>query len=306
MTPKAYLHSAAYRTGEISLRICDIDGYQATLKSLKVPFAHELGPARFCVTEDVYQLVRESTAETVRACGLGAGAIDYVVFCSSHFAHAFNHRNRGLAAALLSNDIMPRAARGVCGLGCVDVLAGIEVALNALTLKAATHVLVIGLEAFRESLSSRILDYAVISDAVVSFMVSGAPRPSATLEIVDLQSLTLLPRVGSGINLKDAKAYGQTITAALESAKLQREGVVKVFGSNTFRLVKKSREGSMGFAERQMYLENIDRVGHCLACDPIVNLIDYGVGRDSGHYLLFAEAEGHASAVLLAGVAASC
>jgi len=50
-----------------------------------------------------------------------------------------------------------------------------------------------------------------------------------------------------------------------------------------------------------MYLESIERAGHCMSCDSIVNLVDYGGSEEPAHYILFAEADGHSSAVLLRG-----
>jgi 3-oxoacyl-[acyl-carrier-protein] synthase-3 len=305
MKENIYLHSSVYRLGETRLHISDIDAYEARLKRLKIPLAPEVGLGNFCVTEDVYRLVQEAAAETVSLSGYQPSEIDSVVFCSSHFSHPFPRRNKGLASALLSNEIAPRSIRGICGLGCTDVLCGIDTAINTLELRSATKVLVIGLEAFTEQqLSARLLDYAIISDAVVTFIVSRSPGNSPLsrpLKIAASESIAILSNVGKGMNINDAKVYGRTASATLESAKLQSDDVKKVFGSNTFLLVKKARESSAGFSPEQMYLENVERLGHCLACDPIVNMIDYCVSGDPSNYILFAEAEGYASAVLLTG-----
>lgn len=300
-----YLHSAAYRLGERRVRISDMERYEVLLRKLKIPMSTEIGLTHYCATSNIYRLVEDSIAETIDRSGVAATDIDHVVVCSSHFADAFLHRNRGLASALTNNGVFPKKVRGVSGTGCADVLCGIEMAAEMLS-ATAENVLLIGLEAFPGESPSRLLDFAVISDAVVSLIVSNSPGNSAlsgTYKIQVSESVSFVPKIGSDMTVSDAKTYGATLTSALAAAQWPLTTLTKVFASNTFRLVKKARETAIGFSEAQMYLSNVERIGHCLACDAIVNLIDYGGSNDPAHYALYAEAEGHAAAILLTGVA---
>lgn len=299
-----YLHSVAYRLGEIRSHISEMAGHKMLLKSAGIPLMPELGLGYFHETRDIYQLVKDSVAETVLRSGIAAQNIDHVIVCSSHFSEPFDFRNRGLAVALTSNCISPRRLRGVCGVGCADVLCGLEIAAEMLDSASAKNVLVVGSEALhKDEPSARILDYAIISDAVATFIVSNSPGSSVNslpYRILSQESMSMLSMIGKGMRVSDAKSYVLAVKSALVNAGVSLASVRKVFSSNTFRLVKKNREIAAGFSERQMYLENIERIGHCLACDPIINLVDYCGGADGSNYVLFAEAEGHSSAVVLA------
>jgi 3-oxoacyl-[acyl-carrier-protein] synthase-3 len=153
-----------------------------------------------------------------------------------------------------------------------------------------------------EQLTSRLLAYALISDAAVSFLMKASPRASdldESLRIVGVKSITMISRIGSGMNIRDGKEYGRATANVLDTAAVPKSEVTKLFANNTFVPVKLYRESSAGFSRQQMYLDNVERVGHCLACDPILNLVDFDQGRRRVCYILAAEAEGHASAVLL-------
>jgi 3-oxoacyl-[acyl-carrier-protein] synthase-3 len=306
MAGRKYLHSPACRLGEGRLHYSEIREYQSRMGQIGLPEVPELGLGYVHETNNVYRLVEESIAETLALCGYPAGQIDQVMFCSSHFGEAFVERNQALASVLRNNQLSPRGMRGVSGTGCADVLAGIELACTLIDVGAARAVLVVGMEAWgRPERSTRILDYALISDAVVSFIVSSSPEPlaprAAPLEILACDSITMIEEVGAGMRLGASGAYGASVSAVLGRAEIPQGRVTKIFGNNIFRPAKRYREMRAGFCQEQMYLENVERVGHCMACDSILNLIAHGARATPGHYVLHAEAEGHASAILLAG-----
>jgi 3-oxoacyl-[acyl-carrier-protein] synthase-3 len=302
---RKYLHSPACKLGERRLHYSEIQEYRARMVEIRLPEVAELGLGYVHETNDVYRLVEESIAQTLAVSGCPAGTIDQVMFCSSHFAHAFVERNRALAAVLRNNQLSPQAVRGVSGTGCADVLSGIELACTLIDVGAARAVLVVGMEAWgRADRSSRIVDYALISDAVVSVIVSDS-RPHCgyrgpQLEILACKSVAMIEEVGAGMRLGAAATYGASVSAVLRMAAVSQSRVTKIFGNNIFRPAKRYREMRAGFCLEQMYLENVERLGHCMACDSILNLIAHDVRTAAGHYVLYAEAEGHASAILLA------
>lgn len=257
----------------------------------------------FWTTGDIYRLIESSIAETLARSGTPADRVDYVVVSSSHFYDTFARRNRGLAAVLGNNGIAPRNLLAVTGTGCADVLRSIELARNLLELDEAHTVLLIGMEAFPDQQpASRLLDYALISDAAVTFLMTSVPPDHDSrdsLRVNAIKSMAMLPQVGSGMKIHTGNQYSSAVQAALEAAAIRATEVTRIFGNNTFMPVKIYRETTAGFSRQQMYLDNVERVGHCLACDPVLNLADFLQSGNLGHYLLAAEAEGHASAVLL-------
>jgi len=306
MEVRKFLHSASYRLGERVFNVSDIPEYDTRLRQLGalVESPADLGNIR--ATSDVYTLAQQSIAETLESAAIPPDAIDRVVVCSSHFADRFSHRNRRLSAALVSSRLKPKNLIGICGAGCADLLRGIESACNALDLSAAENVLVIGLDALPDGEPhARIRDYSLISDAAVSFIVgrsAGESSLSRPYRVIGHESTTELSKIGSPMVVSDAKDYARSGATLLERAGLRREDVRKLFGNNIFRSLKKARESAAGFTDAQMYLENVERTGHCLACDTIINLVDFGGNNDCAHYLLLAEAEGHSGALLLTGI----
>ena len=298
-----YIYGIAYRIGENRFHISDIVGYENRLRRAKIPVGPGMGQGYFWTTRCIYRLVEVAIADTLLLSGAPAEIIDHVIICSSHFADPFDQRNREFAAALTANHIHPQGLQGVCGTGCTDVLRGIELACNLLELHSAATILIVGMEASADDrLTSRLLDYALVSDAVVSFLVSSLPASSdhrESLRVMAFKSIAMISRIGSGMSIRDGKEYGRATAAVLESAALPRRAVTKLLGNNTFVPVKFYRETGAGFSKEQLYLDNVERVGHCLACDPILNLVDFDQCYGPGNYILAAEAEGHASAVLL-------
>lgn len=300
-----YLHSASYRTGENRFHISEIEGYEGRLKSMGVPVSSKLGLGYICVSADIYGLLSDTIADTIQRSGIGAAAIDSVIVCSSHFADPFSYRNRRLASALSSNRISPQSLRGVCGMGCVDLICGIEVAAIMLDAGIAKNILMIGMESSPDlEPVSRLRNYALISDAVVSFVIGCSPgrsNGSRSYTLRASKSVTIISRIGTGMNMSDAKVYARNAVDSLASEGLHIRDATKVFGSNVFQVVKLARESYAGISESQMYLKNVERIGHCLSCDSIINLVDYDKDGRASKLVLLAEAEGHVGVVFLGG-----
>ena len=304
MAKSKYLSGAVYRLGENRVRITDVVGYEERLAKLKIALGQrELENCCFFTTGNVYQLVYSAIAETIRISGMSPRVVDCIVICSSHFSDSFNFRNRNLATAIIKNGLSPRLIQGVSGAGCVDLVRGIEMACSYLELERYQNILIVGVESLCEaSHVDRIVEYACISDSAVSCVVStslGESSISKPLRIVAEVNETLWPRVGGGMPINETSAYAQCIFDALNAGAVGLSRVAKVFGNNIFSPIKKARETCAGIRKEQMYFENARRVGHCLSCDTIMNLVDYGIGGGGEYFVLFAEAEGHSGAILL-------
>ncbi|WP_050514403.1 hypothetical protein [Streptomyces rimosus] len=77
-------------------------------------------------------------------------------------------------------------------------------------------------------------------------------------------------------------------------------GTGAVLPSNLARDALRTFLGEAGIADRQMYLDNVPRIAHCLGSDPLINLADRTAGgAEPSPVVLLGTSAAHAAAVLL-------
>jgi 3-oxoacyl-[acyl-carrier-protein] synthase-3 len=305
---KKYLRGAAYALGEERRSYTDIVGFERAAQARKLPILPEiLGFGAFSVTRDVYQCASISVGKSLALAKLTPSSIDQVIFCSSSFKErTFSERNVKVGKLLKNWDIAPQRISGVSGSGCTDVLSSIDIACATLDLRSAHNVLIVAVEAFSvENDSERVLSHALISDAAVSMVVSDRSEHASTApewEIMGCEIASDVGEIGGGMSITQSSPNRDFIRNAVERAGSKQTEIAKIFGNNVYLPIKTGREGVVGFSRSQMYLENVRRTGHCLGCDSIINLVDFGRGEAGSRYVLYAEAEGHRGcATLLRG-----
>lgn len=300
-----YLRGPAYALGETERHYKEVEGLQAASKARQVPFLPEMmGFGSFRVTQDIYERATVAARASIAAAGLAPSAIDQVIFCSSAFKErTFRERNIKVGKLLRECGVTPARINGISGGGCTDLLASMDIACRLLDLGAIHNALIIDIETFlAETDSDRLLGHALISDAAVALLVSDSPGPASgppQYEILAHGITSDVSEIGSGMSITNSSPNRTFIKTLLEDAGKSSGEITKLFGNNVYLPIKCGREGIVGFTRAQMYLENVTRTGHCLGCDTIVNLVDFGPGQAGNHYVLYSEAEGHAACVAL-------
>jgi 3-oxoacyl-[acyl-carrier-protein] synthase-3 len=302
---KKYLSGLAYSLGEERRDYTDIDEFDAAAEAAGLPNLPDvMGFGSFFVTRDVYQCASTAIGKSIAQTNIPPDAIDQVVFCSSAFKErTFSDRNVKIGRVLRNWDIKPKRISGVSGTGCADVLSAIDIACAMLDRGSANNVLVVGVEAFLAgSDRERVMSHALISDAAISFLVShasGGASDPARFEIIATEIASDVGEIGGGMSITPSSPDRSFIRNALQKSNTEQSDIDKVFGNNIYLPIKTSREGIVGFSAAQLYLENVERTGHCLGCDSIINLVDFGAAAAGGRYVLYAEAEGHRGCVAL-------
>lgn len=302
MTKKKYLKGLAYVLGTRERRYRSIEGISDILRANQLPLLPDLlGLGSFFVTEDPFEEATAAVGRTLAAAGLAPNSIEHVIVCSSDSTDRFSERNRKSASLLHKSQIAPIVTRGVTGTGCVNLISAIDLASAAVDLGNAKNVLVVAVEGAVFSDAGRVLNYALLSDAAVSFVVSDADSSSDPnlFEILATRVESCMSEVGRGMSITKTSPDREFVKRTLEVAGSTMDRVSKVFGNNIFLPMKTGREGLIGFNRSQMYLENVSRKGHCLGCDSVINLLDHGVSEPGAEHVLYAEAEGHFGCVVL-------
>jgi 3-oxoacyl-[acyl-carrier-protein] synthase-3 len=78
--------------------------------------------------------------------------------------------------------------------------------------------------------------------------------------------------------------------------------------TNIFKPIIVMKEMQAGFTPNQLFTDNVARVGHCFAADPLINLIDRAAAghlADDRHYILASSVPGLRIGALLRKVAGS-
>lgn len=88
----------------------------------------------------------------------------------------------------------------------------------------------------------------------------------------------------------------------LEPLGMKLGDVAGLMHANLYKPLVVMKERQAGFSAGQLYLDNITRVGHCYAADPLINLVDRaesGQVQADRHYMLAASVPGQRIGVLL-------
>jgi hypothetical protein len=296
-----YLTGPAYVLGEEERKMSDLSGLDALLGERGLPRLPKLlGCGSYFVTQEPYRLVEASLGASLAAAGLEGSAADAVFVSSSNLPDVFADFNRNLGAVLSRHRMGPMDVRAITGNGCVALLSALDLALSAVRCRRYRCVVVVNLECLRVTDDRRrLLSYAMLTDSAASVVVTS--RPATTFFAARGNSLcSNAQQMVEGIRADDAAFGASVIATALDRAALRQADVTRVLANNTFLPIKKHRERELGFEKTQLYLENTRRFGHSLAADPLINWVDcMTLEPTASDHLLYAEAEGHSSALVL-------
>jgi len=296
-----WLSGPAYRLGGARVACTDLPGLAEALADRKLPDDPDmLGLGAFHRIETLYDDIAHATGRSVAKAGLAGGDIDGVIFTSSRFHDDASAQNKGYARALIANDIAPKTLMCLSGTGCVSVVTGIALARALIADKGLANVLVVNIDFLEEPDDlRRLCPHAFLSDAVALVVVSPAPRGDRALRVTAIAEKTDVVKMRDGVQIRDFALGRDVVAGCLGDAGQTVAGLDKLLSNNIFRPLKKIKEDALGFAERQMFLENIVPNGHCYASDLLINLSDYLDGvAEPGGVLLYSEADGHTGCVL--------
>lgn len=302
---RKFLRGAAYALGEAQRSYSDIPEFEKAAAAAGLPnLPSVMGFGSYFATRDVYGCASASVGQSIASSGVAPEAVDVVVFCSSAFKErTFSERNLRIGELLRRWNVAPRRIVGVSGAGCTDLLSALDLACALLDRGDAHTILIVAVEAFEPKHDrERVMSHALISDAAASLVLSDRRAPGAAspdFEIVAREIASDVAEIGGGMSITPSSPNRNFIRNALKTADSAQTSVRKVFGNNVYLPIKSGREGIVGFANSQLYLDNVARTGHCLGCDSIINLVDFGPVEGGDLFVLYAEAEGHRGCIAL-------
>jgi 3-oxoacyl-[acyl-carrier-protein] synthase-3 len=183
---------------------------------------------------------------------------------------------------------------------CTNLLAGLQVADALVRSGRHRRVLVITTDRVQDE-TTRMDKFALFSDGAASCLVTGADPGAEGFDLLACATANRAAELDWSNEINPALA-SQVNEQLLKPFDLTLAEVSGLMHTNVYKPVVYLKEMQAGFTAAQLYLDNITRIGHCFAADPLVNLVDRGSAghlRDGDHYLLAASVPGSRAGVLL-------
>jgi 3-oxoacyl-[acyl-carrier-protein] synthase III len=299
--PLAYLRGVSYELGEQEVGYADIPG----LPELAAKYGLAPSPGLWgwgsvrATSRDLADLAAACGRATLRAAGTPAGSVDALVLCSTRVPVPADNHGIFLARVLDGAGLGDIPCYGQTLNRCLNLLTALDVA-RALVL-SGRHGRVLVITADAVAGGTPMSQFALYSDAAAGCLLAADPGPQGCYEILGCASAqdTTAMDPASQISSDLAREVNDRL---LEPPGLKLGDVAALAHLNLFRPLLVMKERQAGFSEDQLYLDNIQRTGHCFAADPLINLADLAArGRvGQGHYcLLAASVPGCRAGVLL-------
>jgi len=242
----------------------------------------------------------ESGSATLRAAAADPASVDALVLCCSDVSAQARMHGRFVGTILTGIGLGDVPFYGLNLNRCVNLLAALDVARAFVASGRYRRVLVVTTDRVVDE-DERMLPYALLSDGAASCVVTADGEGPDRYELLscasaqDTRSLDWSGEISSDL----ARQVNDALLAPLE---LTLADVSALMHANIFKPLVVMKERQAGFTREQIYTDNIGRVGHCFAADPLINLVDriaLGHVQPDRHYLLASSVPGSRMGVLL-------
>src|SRR4051812_9918849 len=217
------------------------------------------------------ELAVDSGAATLRAAGLDPGEVDALMLCSTGIPGASEGHGRFVENVLTGIGLGDIPFYGQTLNRCVNLLAALDVARAFVASGRYRRILVITTDRVTDE-AARMTNFALFSDGAASCLVSADPgeggheiiacataQDTATLEWSNELSADLAREVNRRL---------------LDPLGMKLGDVDALMHANIFKPLVVMKERQAGFTPAQLHIDNIPRIGHCFAADPLINLVD--------------------------------
>ncbi|HWE88573.1 MAG TPA: hypothetical protein VG317_03800 [Pseudonocardiaceae bacterium] len=297
----SYLSAPEYVLGEIEMDHTMIPTLTERANELRIPATARLwGWGQIRRTErGIAELAVASGAATLRAARLDPGEVDALMLCSTKFP-GDAHTHGGFVREILTGlGMTDPAFLGITLNRCTNLLAALQVAGALVASGAHRTVLVVTTDRIDDE-ATRMENFALFSDGAASCLVSRA-MPADGFELVAGASAQQAAELNfaTEINSDLARRVSKDL---LDPLGLDVADVATLSHTNLFTPLVVLKERQAGFATAQLYTENIARIGHCFAADPLINLVDRSRSAPpapGSYHLLAASVPGSRIGVLL-------
>lgn len=273
-TAPVFLRGPAYVLGEHEASYSSIENLDELTRQFKmVPSASLWGWGTIRTTgRDLDELAVEAGAASLSAAGVPASSVDALLICSNRIPGPAEGHGAFVANVLTGLSLPDIPCYGQHLNRCVNLLAGLDVARALVVSGRYQRVLVITTDAVAAG-DPRMSQFALFSDGAASCVVAAEPGDADSYELLgcataqDTASLEWTHEISSDL----ARVVND---ALLRPHGLKLGDIAALLHANLYIPLVVMKERQAGFTPEQLYLDNITRMGHCFAADPLINLVD--------------------------------
>lgn len=309
-TPQVRLYGPQYVLGETEVHHTEIADLPTRAAEFRMPPKPELwgwGTVRRA-ERSLESMAADSATATLRAAGVAPSSVDAVVLCSTRIPGASEVHGRFMQTFLAEAGLGDIPFYGQNMNRCVNLLAAIDTATAFVAAGRHRRVLVVTTDAVADE-SDRMVSYALFSDAAASCLIAaegdsaGGTGTGTDAGYEILGCATAQDRLSLDHSNEISADLARTVNDRLLAPVGMKLGdVAGLMHANIFKPVVVMKELQAGFTPAQLYTDNITRVGHCFAADPLINLVDraaLGELEPGRHCMLAAAVAGQRIGVLL-------
>ena len=243
----------------------------------------------FETNRDVTEMLVAVGRNVIEAADVGRTAIDGVIVARANVLGPDETAVPAIAAILGSLGIPGAIGSIHTGNGCSTALGAIRAAGALVAGGAMRNVLVLSGDKAGAG-ERRAQRFGIFSDAACGCVVSESGRGEFQIIAVSQAIDTATMHAEAGFSSGLAQQTNRQLLGSSSAASIQ-----KVFSNNVFLPIVMLKEQEAGFEAAQIHTENISRIGHCYASDPLINFADFAAGghvRPEHTYMLAADSPG--------------
>jgi 3-oxoacyl-[acyl-carrier-protein] synthase III len=299
---EVFLHGPRYVLGEIEVDHTDIADLPARAQEFGMPPKAQLwGWGSVHRSErSLEELAVESGLATLRAAGVDPSSVDALVLSSTRIPGPAEGHGRFVENVLTGIGLGDIPFYGQTLNRCLNFLSALDVAAAFAASGRYRRILVVTTDKAADE-SERVSNFSLFTDGAASCVVSGDEEGRDGYRIVarataqNTKTLEWANEISSDL----ARRVNESL---LEPLGMKPGDVAGLMHANLYKPLVVMKERQAGFTAGQLYIDNITRVGHCYAADPLINLVDRAALGDvqaDRYYLLAASVPGSRIGVLL-------
>jgi 3-oxoacyl-[acyl-carrier-protein] synthase-3 len=294
MTRDTYIRGVEYELGESTRGYQDASGFRDVVEGKKLPELPDLwGWGSFHVTANPYELGRKAAQKALAAAAVDPATVELTIFACSYFPDADDLLYQSTGKLLKELKLVRSLLDGQTLMGCATLLSAVQAAVALVSAGVHRNVLVIGLDKMPSGIP-RFWDYGLFSDAAAACVVT-CDRSGGCLRVVGSTRGVELEEIVGGVRFNASNAlYIRVLNQLVGQTACPVPQISRVFNNNVYLPIKSQKDQLAGFKKPQMFLDNVARTGHCLACDSLINFHDYAASHRlaAGERFLF-QADGN-------------
>jgi 3-oxoacyl-[acyl-carrier-protein] synthase III len=288
---RVMLVGGQYALGEIESDHTTIPNLAQRAQAFGMPVNAKLwGWGTFRRTErSLEELAIDSGTASLRAAGLDPSSIDAIIVCSTLIPGPSEDHGRFFETILTGVGLGDIAFYGQTLNRCTNLMAALDVAKAFVSSGRYRRILVITTDKVANE-ADRMASYALFSDGAASCIVtSDVGDDEDGYELIacataqEASSLEWSKEISSDLS----RQVNDHLLAPLD---MKLDDVAGLMHSNIFKPLVVMKERQAGFSAEQIYIDNIVRLGHCFAADPVINLVDRAAAgqMQAGRYYILA------------------